>query len=252
MSRSSSVLSQIAHNTLQLFSSTNKQAQTAQSYASAPTPHFTARGDIADTTYLSPRAKTIKLIKDLVLQNDAEKSLQVDNGDKVRLLARDGKFADMATLSESDLALLSPEEKDLYKQIQSWKSYYDAQPQTTTDALNDYVQNVVQSYPESIARMKAGVASGELPESDGWNNVIAQYEKELAAAQQGKMKVQSVGQDNLIWETGSYGAKKNAFGGWEIKTPDVQANIPALQKLYGTENVVASSSASFGNYVIYW
>ncbi len=247
----SPILSRLAQNTLLLFSSNDQQTQALTSRAAA-TPRFTARSEVADTTYLSPRAKTIKLIKDLAQQNDAEKSMQVDNGDKIRLLARDGKFDAIATLSDSDLALLSPEEKDLYNQIQSWKGYYDAQPQTTTDALDDYVQNVLQTYPESIARMKAGVASGELPETDGWKDVIAQYENELTAAQQGKMKIQSVSQQNLIWETGSYSLSKNAFGGWDMNTPNLQANIPALQKRCGTQNVCAGASSAFGNYVIYW
>jgi hypothetical protein len=157
----------------------------------------------------------------------------------------------LPALSESQYASLSKAEQNIYGVVRTLQGLYDAMPKTIEQALSDHVKLVLDSYPEAIARMKDGLASGTLPASDGWNDVIANYETELAAAQQGRMQIHAVTDPGLVQEDAQFTVSGGEHG-WSGYGESVQADIPALQSAYGTRNVLPGASPYVGAYVITW
>jgi hypothetical protein len=171
--------------------------------------------------------------------------------DQVRALVRDGKLAQLPALDESQWAKLSKSEQNIYGVVRTLQGMYDAQPKTIEQALSDHVKTVLDSYPDAIARMKDGLVSGALPANDGWNEMIARFEADLTAAQQGRMQIHAVTDAGLVRETGQFTVSGGEHG-WSGSGESVQANIAALQSAYGTKNVLPGASPYFGAYVITW
>ncbi|MBI5131405.1 MAG: hypothetical protein HZA66_18360 [Rhodopseudomonas palustris] len=171
--------------------------------------------------------------------------------DQVRALVRDGKIATLPPPKDFDPSKLSAAEQNIYHVVEGLQSLYDFQPKTLDDALASHVKTVIDSYPDAIARMKDGLASGSLPESDGWKNVIAGYEAELEAAQQGRMTISGIDDPNLVQTTNVFDVRFDGIG-WSGSGTKTTANIPALQQLTGTKNVLPGGGPYTGSYVISW
>lgn len=193
----------------------------------------------------------IAAIKAMAKSSLFQNAAQGHADDQVRALVRDGKLAELPALDEAQYASLSKSEQNIYGVVRTLQGLYDAMPKTIEQALSDHVKIVLDSYPESIARMKDGLASGTLPASDGWNDVIANYEAELAAAREGRMQIHAVTDSSTVTATEEFSASGGEFG-WSGRGVSVQADIPALQKAYGTKNVLPGDSPYFGTYVITW
>lgn len=241
----------IAQNVLELFSGTAKKNNPSTNLSNLSSSRAQS-AQKADTLFLSPKAKTVQKVKDIANTLGFNDGVGRIDPEKIRTMVSNGEIPPLAKLEQADIANLTPAEKDLYALIESWQNYYNAQPQTVDEALENYKKIVIESYPESITRMKNELASGKLDPKDGWEDVIASYESELSAATEGRMEIRTVNDPKLVYETGAYKSKQNAFGGWDLDTPNTQADIPALQKLCGTNNVCAGISPNFGAYVISW
>lgn len=171
--------------------------------------------------------------------------------DGVRALVRDGKLPDLPVLDEAQYDQLSDAEKNIYGTVSTLQGLYDGQPKSLEEALSKQVNAVLEGYPESIARMKSELASGKLPASDGWPGIIADYEATLAAAQSGKMQIHAVTDPSLVSGHDEFTVRNDGVG-WSGSGVRTEADIPALQKLYGTQNVLPGSSPYIGSYVITW
>ncbi|MDX2202752.1 MAG: hypothetical protein NW223_08375 [Hyphomicrobiaceae bacterium] len=170
--------------------------------------------------------------------------------DQLRDLVKDGKLASLGALDEEQWSRLSSSEQNIYGLVRTLQGLYDGQPKSIEDALTRHVSQVLEGYPESIARMKEGVANGTLKEAS-WPDIIAGYESELAAAQQGRMQVHAVDDPKLVSATNAFTVHNDGVG-WSGSGVTVHADIPALQALYGTQNVLPGSSPYAGSYVITW
>lgn len=173
--------------------------------------------------------------------------------DQVRALVRDGAIATLPThLSEAQYNSLSTAERNVYGVVSTLQGLYDAQPKTLDQALSSYVKGIVDGYPEMIAREKEGLASGALPASDGWADVIARHEAEYAAARDGRMQIHAVNDPSLVSADMEF-TVTGGDGGWSGNAGGgIQANHEALQKAFGAKNTMASASPYIGTYVITW
>ncbi|WP_322516678.1 hypothetical protein SR870_03585 [Rhodopseudomonas palustris] len=213
--------------------------------SSAALSTYTANGT------LSGGAGAISLIKTMAASGTFANAARGVADDQVRALVRDGKIAQLPMPKDIDVSGLSTAEQNVYHVVQTLQSLYDAQPKTLDDALSGHVETVLESYPEAIARMKDGLANGTLPESDGWNDVIARYENELSAAQQGKMKITGIDDPGLVQTTNEFSVSSNGIG-WSGRGTKTTADIPALQELLGTKNVLPGGGPYTGSYAISW
>ncbi|ABD07920.1 conserved hypothetical protein [Rhodopseudomonas palustris HaA2] len=231
----------------------------AASGSAAPGPVGTGAGGAAASTLLTyssagtlpSGASAIAMIKTMAASGTFANAAMGVADDQVRALVRDGKIAQLPLPKDFQTAGLSTAEQNVYHVVQTLQSLYDAQPKTLDDALAGHVATVLDSYPEAIARMKDGLANGTLPESDGWNDVIARYEDELSAAQQGKMKITAIDDPGLVRTTNEFSVSSNGIG-WSGRGTSTTANIPALQELLGTGNVLPGGSPYTGSYAISW
>lgn len=171
--------------------------------------------------------------------------------DQLRELVKDGKLASLGAIDEDEWSRLSSSEQNVYGIVRTLQGLYEGQPKSIEDALSTHVKQILEGHPESIARMKAGLASGALPAADGWSDVIAGYEAELAAAQQGMMQIHAVDDPKLVSAEDKFSVHNDGVG-WSGAGVTVHADIPALQALYGTQNVLPGSSPYAGSYVITW
>lgn len=200
---------------------------------------------------LSGASGTVALIKAMASSSTFANAARGVVDDQVRTLVRDGKIAQLPLPKDFDPSTLSTAEQNIYHVVEGLQSLYGAQPKTLDDALASHVKNVVDGYPEMIARMKDGLANGTLPESDGWKDVIAKSEAELEAAQQGRIKITGIDDPTLVKTTNEFNVKLDGIG-WSGSGTKTTANIPALQQLTGTSNVVAGGGPYTGSYVISW
>ncbi|MCG6207051.1 hypothetical protein LPW26_20595 [Rhodopseudomonas sp. HC1] len=217
---------------------------------------FTASASSTLQTYsqsgtLSGSSSSVALIKTMAASSTFANAANGVADDQVRALVRDGKIAQLPLPKDFDPSGLSQAEQNVYHVVQGLQSLYDAQPKTLDGALADHVATVLDTYPDAIARMKDGLANGTLPASDGWNDVIANYENELAAAQQGKMKITGIDDPSLVQTTNEFSISSNGIG-WSGRGTITKADIPALQALTGTKNVLPGGSPYTGSYVISW
>jgi hypothetical protein len=196
-------------------------------------------------------ASAIALIQAMAKSSTFQNAARGTADDQVRALVRDGKIATLPPPSEFQAAGLSTAEQNIYHVVEGLQSLYDAQPKTIDGALADHVKLVLDTYPDNIARMKDGLASGTLPASDGWNDVIANAENELAAAQQGRMKITAIDDPSLVHTTNEFSVSSNGIG-WNGRGTTTTADIPALQSLTGTKNVLPGGGPYTGSYVISW
>lgn len=171
--------------------------------------------------------------------------------DRLRELVKGGTLPSLDVLDESQWNGLSEGEKNIYGLVRTLQGLYDAQPKSLEEALSDHVKVVLESHPESIARMQAGLASGTLKAEDGWNDIIAGYQAELSAAQEGRMQIHAIDDPKLVSSTHEFSARFDGIG-WSGRGVTTHADMPALQSLYGTQNVMPGSSPYFGNYAITW
>lgn len=171
--------------------------------------------------------------------------------DQLRAAIRDGQLPHLPQLDEAQLDRLSESEKMIYGTVRTLQDLYEAQPKSLEQALADHVKSVIEGYPESIARMKQGVATGQLKVEDGWDRIIADYETELDAARQGKMQIHAVDDPALMRAKEEFTVDHNSFG-WSGRGITINADIPALQSLLQSQHVLPGGSPYTGTYAITW
>ena len=171
--------------------------------------------------------------------------------DQVRALVRDGKLSQLPSLDDDQLNQLSEAERNVYGTVRSLQGLYDSMPKTLDQALADRKTLVLEAYPDEIGRMRSGLASGSLKKEDGWEDIIASREAELAAARQGTMKIHGVNDSNLVQSKGEFTVTHDG-NGWSARGITVNGNASALQETFGTKNMQVGSSPYTGDYVITW
>lgn len=171
--------------------------------------------------------------------------------DRVRAMVRDGQLPRLPQLDEGQRDRMSAEEQNIYGTVSALQGLYDSMPKSLDQALADHKKTVIEAYPDEISRMRSGLASGSLKAEDGWNDIIASREAELAAAMQGTMRIQGVNDPGLIQTKNEFTVARDA-NGWSARGMTVNGNIPALQESFGTKNLRAESSPYTGDYVITW
>ncbi|MFC5358794.1 hypothetical protein [Azospirillum himalayense] len=171
--------------------------------------------------------------------------------DQVRALVRDGRLSQLPALDDDQLNQLSEAERNVYGTVRSLQGLYDGMPKTMDQALADRKAVVLEAYPDEINRMRSGLASGSLKKEDGWEDIIASREAELAAARQGTMKIHAVNDSNLVQSRGEFTVARDG-NGWSARGITVNGNAAALQEKFGTKNMQVGSSPYTGDYVITW
>ncbi|KAA0683161.1 hypothetical protein [Azospirillum brasilense] len=171
--------------------------------------------------------------------------------DQVRSLVRDGQLSQLPALDDDQLNQLSEAERNIYGTVRSLQGLYDGMPKTMDQALADRKKLVLEAYPDEISRMRSGLASGSLKKEDGWEDIIASREAELAAAQQGTMKIHAVNDSNLVQSKSEFTVTHDS-NGWSARGITVNGNASALQEAFGTKNMQVGSSPYTGDYVITW
>lgn len=171
--------------------------------------------------------------------------------DQLRAAVRDGQLPTLAKLQDGEWDQLSPEEQNVYGAVSTLQDLYGAMPKTMDQALADYKKVVLESYPDDIARMRSGLASGSLKAEDGWKDIIASREAELAAAQQGTMTIHAVNDPSLIQTTNQFTVSRDS-NGWSGNGIKVDGNFEALASKFGAKNISIGSSPYTGDYAITW
>ena len=171
--------------------------------------------------------------------------------DQVRALVRDGKLPAMPALDDSQRAQLSERELNVYEIVRGLQGLYDAMPKSLDDALARHVQGILDSYPESIARMKQGVADGSLKE-ETWPGIIAGYEERLAAAREGRMRISAETDPRLVEGRSDFTMQRDAIGFSGSGQATTTSDWTALYAKYGTKNVEIGSSPYTPAWVITW
>jgi hypothetical protein len=193
----------------------------------------------------------IAAIKAMAKSSIFRNAAQGNADDEVRALVRDGKLAELPALDEAQWASLSKSEQNIYGVVRTLQGLYDAMPKTIEQALSDHVKTVIDSYPDAIARMQDQLSSVSPAEAELIKRNIAGYQEELEAAQQGRMQIHAESDSGMVTATEEFSARGGEFG-WSGRGVTVHADIPALQKAYGTKNVLPGDSPYFGTYAITW
>ncbi|MCP3372548.1 hypothetical protein [Bradyrhizobium cajani] len=193
----------------------------------------------------------IAAIKAMAKSSIFQNAAQGHADDQVRALVRDGKLAELPALDEAQYASLSKSEQNIYGVVRTLQGLYDAMPKTIEQALSDRVKFVIDTYPESIARMQDQLSTVSPAEAELIKKNIVGYQDELKAAQEGRMQIHAVKDSSLVTATEEFSASGGEFG-WSGRGVSVHADIPALQNAYGTKNVLPGDSPYFGTYVITW
>lgn len=231
--------------------SPGRPLEVGDGYGKATAAAIAAIQDLASGGSGTAASDAIAAVKDWAKSATFRSAAKGEADQQVRALVRDGKLPHLPVLDEAQYDQLSEAEKNIYGTVSVLQGLYDAQPKSLEQALSDHVKSVLEGYPESIARMKSELASGKLPASDGWAGIISDYEATLSAAQSGKMQIHAVTDPSLVTEHDEFSVHNDGVG-WSGSGVRTQADIPALQKLYGTPNVLPGSSPYFGSYVITW
>lgn len=112
---------------------------------------------------------------------------------------------------------------------------------------------MLENNGETIARIKSGLADGSLKAEDGGNDIIAGFEDELAAAREGRMRIQAVNDERLMQGHMDFTAYKAGLGwagaglGGGVETDDA-----GLHALTGAKHILPGASPYTDNYVISW
>ena len=85
-------------------------------------------------------------------------------------------------------------------------------PKSLDQALDEHVKTVLENNGETIARIKSGLADGSLKAEDGGNDIIAGFEDELAAAREGRMRIEAVNDERLMQGHMEFTAYKAGLG----------------------------------------
>ena len=170
--------------------------------------------------------------------------------DQVRALVRDGRLPAMPALDDSQRAQLSERELNVYEIVRGLQGLYEAMPKSLDDALARRVQVILDSYPESIARMKQGVADGSLRE-ESWPDIIAGYEEQLAAAREGRMRIAAETDPRLVQGRSDFTMRRDAIGFSGSGQSTTTSDWTALHAKYGA-NVEIGSSPYTPGWVITW
>ncbi|WP_249143413.1 hypothetical protein [Bradyrhizobium liaoningense] len=205
---------------------------------------YSASGALSDGT------NAIAAIKAMAKSSAFRNAAQGSADDEVRALVRDGKLAELPALDEAQYAGLSKSEQSIYGVVRTLQGLYDAMPKTIEQALSDRVKSVLDTYPESIARMQDQLSSVSPAEAELIKQNIVGYQQELEAALQGRMQIHAT-DSSMVTATEEFSASGGEFG-WSGRGVTVHADIPALQRAYGTKNVLPGDSPYFGTYVITW
>lgn len=171
--------------------------------------------------------------------------------DAVRAAVKDGKLPTLPTLDDSAYAALSEPERKIYGVVSVLQGMYGWQPKSLADALSSHVDAVLESYPDAIARMQAGLSDGTLKEEEGWKVIIADYQQQLDAARSGTMQIHAGSDPGLVREIDEFTVHDDGVG-WSGSALRVEADIPALQAKYGTSHVLPGASPYIGTYAITW
>ncbi|RTL69320.1 MAG: hypothetical protein EKK41_13930 [Hyphomicrobiales bacterium] len=213
--------------------------------------HDLASGKPSPSGAAMSSADAVDAVKQWAKSGLFHAAAQGNADDAVRAAVKDGKLPTLPTLDDATYAVLSEPERKIYGVVGVLQGMYDAQPKTLAEALSSHVDAVLQSYPEAIARMQAGVADGTLKEAEGWKGIIADYQQQLDAARSGKMEIHSVDDKAQVREIDEFTVHDDGVG-WSGRGLRVEADIPALQAKYGTSHVLPGASPYIGAYVITW
>jgi len=218
---------------------------------SAPSSGASALQTYSASGALSDGSNAIAAIKAMAKSGVFQNAAQGHADDQVRALVRDGKLAQLPALDETQYATLSRAERNIYGVVRTLQGLYDGMPKTIEQALSDHVKSVLESYPEAIGRMQDQLSSVSPAEAELIKQNIAGYQDELEAAQQGRMQIHATTNSGMVTATEEFSASGGDTG-WSGRGVTVHADIPALQKAYGTKNVMPGDSPYFGTYVITW
>lgn len=216
-----------------------------------PTAKKTSGGGGSKSQASEGITKEMAAIKEWAKSDVFRNAAQGSADDAVRALVRDGHLPQLPQLEPAQLEQLSDAERNVYEVVSGLQGLYDYMPKSLSQALSDHVASIIDTYPDNIARMKEGLASGTLPAEDGWSAIIARDESILAAAQQGKMQIHAVDDPALVQSKWEFTVTRDNFG-WSGKGTSVTANFPALYAAFDTKNVHPGTSPYIGNYVFTW
>lgn len=210
------------------------------SAATDPAKAFAGTGD-----------KPLDLIRSMARSSEFAAAAEGRTDDQVRALVRDGKLPAMPTLDDGQRAALSDRERNVYDIVRGLQGLYDAMPKGLDDALARRVSTILESYPESIARMKQGVADGSLKE-ETWPTIIAGYEEQLAAAREGRMRISAETDPRLVQGRSDFTMQRDAIGFSGSGQTTTTSDWNAIVDKYGTKNVEIGSSPYTTGWVITW
>ncbi|MBR9971174.1 hypothetical protein [Magnetospirillum sulfuroxidans] len=196
-------------------------------------------------------SKEMAAVKEWAKSDVFRNAAQGNADDTVRALVRDGRLPKLPQLEPGQMEQLSEAEKNIYGTVRALQGLYDAMPKSLSQALSDHVTSILDTYPDNIARMKDGLASGSLPAEDGWDAIIARDESILAAAQQGKMRIHAVDAPALVQSKWEFSVTAD-HDGWSASGTSVTADFPALYAAFNTKNVEPGTSPYIGDYVFTW
>ena len=217
----------------------------------APAAKKTGGGGVSQPAATGEAAEAMAAVKQWAKSDIFRNAAQGAADDAIRALVRDGQLIDLPRLEPAQLDQLNEAEKNVHGVVRGLQGLYAAMPKSLPQALSDHVNSILEGYPDNIARMKEGLASGTLPAEDGWHELIVRDEAILAAAQQGKMQIHAVDDPTLVqsqWEFSVTGGDT----GWSASGTSVSANFPALYTAFDTKNVRPGTSPYIGDYVITW
>ncbi|CEJ12860.1 hypothetical protein BN1110_03164 [bacterium YEK0313] len=194
--------------------------------------------------------QTLDFIRSMAGSSEFGAAADGRTDDQVRALVRDGRLPAMPALDDGQRAQLSERETNVYEIVRGLQGLYEAMPKSLDDALARRVQVILDSYPESIARMKQGVADGSLKE-ETWPGIIAGYEEQLAAAREGRMTIAAETDPRLVQGRSDFTMRRDAIGFSGNGQRTTTSDWTALHAKYGA-NVEIGSSPYTPGWVITW
>lgn len=227
----------------------------------ATAPHLDVIGAVGRTSSSSMIAiqslptsgsqESLQIVKALAKQGALQGAARGEVDDKLRELVKTGQLPVLKPIDGTDYMQLSPAEENVYGILRALQDLYGAMPKSLDQALNEHVANVLKNNPDTIARIKTGLADGSLKAEDGWNDLIAGFEDELAAAQHGRMRIQAVHDENLIKGHMEFNVTKSGLG-WAGSGVGVETDDAGLLALTGAKHILPGASPYTDNYVISW
>lgn len=112
----------------------------------------------------SREQEAIARVKSWVASGNAADAAAGRDSAWLQQMARDGKLGDLHPLTREQEDTLSRAELRVYVEARHWQAYYDGQPKTLAQAQADYVAMKKETLPDTIRRMSAALASGDVPD----------------------------------------------------------------------------------------